>query len=121
MNYEKLLEPYKENGRTAAGQVTWLLKKGLPKESIDQAMIEIYDGLERGQNYSAGHELDRALFDRASELAKASAATSLAQLEIFHQSLRDKWGDDLVKIVEAARGAVKPEGFFTRIKKALRG
>lgn len=121
MNYEKLLEPYKENGRTAEGQVTWLLKKGLSKASIDQAMIEIYDGVERGQKYLTGHELDRALFDRASALAKADVIASLGQLEIFHQSLRDKWGDDLMKIAEAARNAVKPVGFFTRFKRALIG
>ncbi len=99
MDYKKLLEPYSENGRTVEGQVTWLTKKGIAKTYIDQAMIFVYDEVDRGKVYSNGHELDRALYDKAQELMKSDAEVNLKQLELFHDTLRKKWGEDLSKLL----------------------
>ena len=107
MDYEKLLDPYKENDRTVVGQVSWLLKKGIPKATIDQAMLYVYDALDRGEKYASGHELDRALFDKAMELLKADVAVSLKQLQDFHQKMRDEWGADLSKLALAKKTAWK--------------
>ena len=98
MDYEKLLEPYKEGGRTLTGQITWLVKKGIPKAIIDQAMLYVYDELDRGAKFDNGHDLDRALYTKATELMKSEAEDSLKKLQDFHQKLREKWGDDLSKM-----------------------
>jgi hypothetical protein len=103
MDYKKLLEPYAENGRTVEGQVTWLTKKGIAKTYIDQALIFVYDEVERGKVYPSGHDLDRALFTKSQELMKADMEVSLKQLELFHETLRKKWGDDLSKLVASVQ------------------
>jgi len=106
MDYEKLLEPYVENGRTVVGQASWLLKKGIPKATVDQAMLYVYDELDRGKTYATGHELDRALFDKGMELLKEDVVISLKQLQDFHQKMRDKWGEDLSKLIPVKKTAL---------------
>lgn len=65
MDFDKLLEPYKENGRTVSGQIKWLLKNGIPHTSIDYAMSAVYKRIDSGATYENGHELDRELLTTA--------------------------------------------------------
>jgi hypothetical protein len=61
MDFDKLLEPYTENGRTIAAQLKWLTKNGFPQGSIDYAMSAVYKRLESGEKFENGHELDQEL------------------------------------------------------------
>lgn len=70
MDYDKLLEPYYENGRTTEGQVRWLQKKGFPDHIIEEAMSGLYLELDRGKHFVNGHALDRELLAKAEELKK---------------------------------------------------
>jgi predicted alpha/beta-fold hydrolase len=61
MDFNKLLEPYSENGRTLAGQIKWLAKQGFPQASIDYAVSFVYKKLDLGGKFENGHELDQEL------------------------------------------------------------
>lgn len=61
MDFDKLLEPYNENGRTLAGQIKWLTKQGFPQASIDYAISFIYKKLDLGEKFKDGNELDQEL------------------------------------------------------------
>jgi hypothetical protein len=67
MDFDKLLEPYSENGRTIKGQVAWLIKKGIPSHAIDYAMASVYKEIEVGRTFSDGNELDQELLRVARE------------------------------------------------------
>lgn len=114
MDYKKLCEPYSENGRTPEGQRIWLIRKGIPPSIVDQAMILVYDEVERGRTFDNGTHFDHQLLLKAQELVQADATAQLAALEEFHQKIRDKWGEDLTKISAALQNN-KP-GMWQRIK-----
>lgn len=61
MDFDSLLKPYDENGRTIKGQIKWLMKNGLPQTSIDYAMSAVYKRLESGETFPNGHDLDNEL------------------------------------------------------------
>lgn len=61
MDFDKLLEPYQENGRTVKGQIVWLIKNGLPHTSIDYAMSAVYKRIENGETFENGSALDQEL------------------------------------------------------------
>jgi hypothetical protein len=61
MDFDKLLEPYTENGRTIAAQLKWLVRNGFPQSSIDYAISAVYKRLENGETFENGHELDQEL------------------------------------------------------------
>ncbi len=65
IDFEKLLEPYSEGGRTVEAQIKWLSKKGFSGTVIDTAMSEVYLELSRGKKFKNGHELDRYLLKKA--------------------------------------------------------
>jgi hypothetical protein len=67
MDFDKLIEPYSENGRTLGGQINWLLKKGIPQTSIDYAVSSLYKRLDCGEIFKDGHELDTELLNIAKE------------------------------------------------------
>jgi len=112
MDYKELLRPYSENGRTPEGQRLWLNKKGIPPATIEQAMIFVYDEMDRGKKFDNGTELDHYLFAKAQEIMVAEAKIQISALEEFHQTLREKWGDDLQKMASVK---VKP-GLWKRVK-----
>jgi hypothetical protein len=51
MDFDKLLEPYTENGRTIAAQLKWLVRNGFPQSSIDYAISAVYKRLENGETF----------------------------------------------------------------------
>jgi hypothetical protein len=77
MDFDKLLEPYAENGRTVAGQIQWLIKNGIPQNSIDYAIVTIYKTLESGKIFDNGHDLDRELLQVAKEHTSTEAETQM--------------------------------------------
>jgi hypothetical protein len=83
MDMKALLEPYVENGRTLEGQMKWLLSKGIPQNSADQAMLYIYDELDRGKKHENGFELDRALLEKALDLHRNELINNVQKLEDF--------------------------------------
>ena len=103
LNYQVLLKPYSEDGRTPEGQIKWLAKKGIAQNVIDQAMLFVYDELSRGKVYKDGHELDRYLLGVAQSLVSNEIQATRENLERFHETLREAWNADLNKLVELDR------------------
>ncbi len=95
MDFTKLLEPYKEDGRTPQGQIKWLTSKQIPRDKIDQAILVVYDELERGKTFKDGHELDRYLLEVAQGLQKIGLDEEVKRLETFFNTFKDKWQEEL--------------------------
>lgn len=113
MNFETLIEPYKENGRTPQGQIKWLISKGIERDKIDQAMLIVYDEIERGKALQNGHELDRYLLDIAQKLVKEDIDESVKRLETFFNTFKDKWQEELKnqqkpKLLNRIKAVFKP-------------
>jgi hypothetical protein len=68
LNFEALIRPYIENGRSLEGQVRWLRKKGIHPHAVEQAIQEVYTGMQLGKVYQDGNDLDYALLHRGIEL-----------------------------------------------------
>lgn len=96
MDMMQLIEPYSDGGaRTPQGQVKWLQGKGIPQDKIDQAMLHVYDELERGGTFEDGHALDRHLLEVAQGFHKEDLDASVARLESFFNNFKTKWSDEL--------------------------
>jgi len=67
MDFDKLLEPYVENGRTIALQIKWLTRKGIPETAIDYAMTAVYKRIERGETFINGDALDQTILNVAKD------------------------------------------------------
>lgn len=107
MDFDKLLEPYGENGRTLHGQIQWLLKNGIPHASIDYAVLAIYKRLECGEKFNSGHELDRELLAVAQKHYEVDLGEQLKKriAQIAH-SIDSEWNtlSKTQKIWEILRG-----------------
>jgi len=93
MNLTELLAPYSEpqpDGtplRTVEGQVKWLLSKSIPRSHIDQAVLSVYDEIERGKTFASGADLDHYLLEVATHLHKVELTDSVVKLEAFFNQL----------------------------------
>ena len=67
MDFNELIKPYTENGRTVGGQVKWLIKNGLPITSVQFAMSKVYKEVESGLVFPSGHDLDQEILKVARE------------------------------------------------------
>lgn len=67
MNFNTLIIPYNENGRTIGGQIKWLKGKGIPDNIIDHVMTSVYKEVEDGKKFDSGSLLDQYLFKVARE------------------------------------------------------
>ena len=65
MDYNELIKPYSENGRTVAGQIVWLRKQGFTDSEIEHALADTYLEVKNGKTFENGHELDRYLLSVA--------------------------------------------------------
>ena len=95
MDFKTLLEPYAEPDpegrprRTVEAQIKWLNRKGLPRNIIDQAILKVYNELERGMIFNddeestGGHKLDQHLLKTAHELQQAELSKQAKELEVF--------------------------------------
>lgn len=81
LNFEALIRPYMEDGRTIKGQIRWLRKKGITPFVIERAVQDIYVGLQTGVTYPTGHDLDQALLQRAIVLMDEETEIILQRLE----------------------------------------
>lgn len=108
MDFHTLCDPYKENGRTTEGQMKWLLAKNIPKDKVDQAILLVYDELDRGKTFLNGHEFDRYLLDVATNLHQTEMNESVKKLEEFFNTFKDKWREEF-------KNASKPD-VWKRIK-----
>lgn len=86
LDYEALIKPYETNPdsegtRTPGIQRAWLLKKGIPEDVADLAMVEIYTGLATGTTYESGRALDHALLTRAVEIRKEQQDESVSRVQ----------------------------------------
>ena len=81
INFQELIKPYSENGRTVEGQITWLRSKGFSSAVIESALQDIYVGLHQGVTYPDGHELDVALLNHTHELANEESRIIMQRLE----------------------------------------
>jgi hypothetical protein len=124
MELNKLIEPYSENGvRTIEAEIKWLMGKGIPRHHIDQAILTVFDEIERGKEFvadeanSAGHFLDHELLRVAQELHRAELADSVKKLEDFFNSLTARHTE--TTIAEAIAKMNKPLNWLQRFGKWL--
>jgi len=124
MDLAKLIEPYSENGaRTIEAQVKWLLSKNIPRSHIDQAILTVYDEIERGRvfegsaTHSAGHFLDHELLRMAQALHQAELSESVKKLEDFFNSLMQRHRD--AGAAEVIARMQKPLNWLQRFVKRL--
>lgn len=101
MNFDELIQPYSEGDRTVEAQVKWLLSKNIPRNHIDQALLIVYDEIERGKVHENGHALDRYLLDVAQGLHQAELDDSVKKLEGFFNGLVQRHKDIAVEEVIA--------------------
>jgi hypothetical protein len=96
MDFQKLLEPYSEDGlRTTAGQIKWLQSKGVPQEKIDQAILHVYDEMERGRTFETGEALDHYLLQCARDFHRNDYEAHARSLETFFNTFKDQWRQEL--------------------------
>ncbi len=94
MDLGQLIEPYAERddkgnpARTIEAQIKWLLKKGIPRDHIDKAILSVYSEIEKGKTYASGHDLDHALLDAAKGSHHAEISDSVRKLEDFFNGLK---------------------------------
>ncbi|MGO9020473.1 MAG: hypothetical protein ACLQVJ_19210 [Syntrophobacteraceae bacterium] len=124
MDLNKLVEPYSEEGkRTIEAQVKWLLAKNIARHHIDQAILTVYDEMERGKvflasaTHNAGHHLDHELLRVAQELQRAELSDSLSKLEKFHNDLCQRHKD--IGAAEVIARMQKPLNWLQRFGKWL--
>ncbi len=119
MDFNKLFEPYEEGVRTIEAQVKWLLAKNIPRHHVDQAMLTVYDEIEKGkvfegdEKFSAGYYLDRELLRVAQELHTSEVSDSIRKLEDFWNNLAAK------SVAEATAKMNKPLNRLQRFGKWL--
>lgn len=116
-SFSILLEPYAErdqNGnpkRTVEGQIKWLTNRHhLPRDVVDRAILRVYNELESGLTFmdsptegTAGHQLDRYLFESAQEIIKQNVTKQAKELEDFMLKFKQT---AVEKYVAAQRGSV---------------
>jgi uncharacterized membrane-anchored protein YjiN (DUF445 family) len=117
MDFDELIKPYSENDRTVEMQVKWLLSKNIPRSFIDQALLVVYDEIERGKVFENGHELDRYLLQAAQDLYQAEVNDSVQKLQDFHNTLVQRHKDMAVEEVIARMQ--KPLNWLQRFGKWL--
>ncbi len=117
MDFNELIKPYSENDRTVELQVKWLLSKNIPRNFVDQALLVVYDEIERGKVHENGHELDRYLLQVAQDLYQAEVNDSIAKLQDFHNSFVQRHKDMAVQEVIARMQ--KPLNWLQRFGKRL--
>ena len=107
MDFDKLIEPYKENDRTLALQIKWLLKQGIPQSSIDYAISSVYKRLEDGESFADGNALDQELRRVAKDHYGADLETQLKKrIDEIGSNLDSAWNklSKTKKIWEVFRG-----------------
>lgn len=117
MNFEELLQPYSEGDRTVEKQVKWLLAKGIPRHHIDNAVLTVFDEIDRGKTFENGHDLDRYLLDVAQGLYKSELTEHVAKLEGFFNDLTQRHRDEAA--AEVIARMQKPLNWLQRFGKWL--
>lgn len=115
MDFKSVLEPYADcdaDGtprRTTEGQIKWLMRKGLPRAVIDQAILKVYNELQAGRvfkgdvNGTAGYYLDQYLLESAKEIQQAEVEKQARDLEAFLGAFKQTAVEQYIK---AQRGSV---------------
>lgn len=85
MDFETLLKPYSEDGRSVEGQIFWLSRKGLFSDDvINQAILNTYREIqEEGRTFDDGHHLDRYLYEKCWELSRNKMKKRKDDLQII--------------------------------------
>jgi len=115
MDFNELIKPYSEGDRTVEMQVKWLLSKNIPRSFVDQAILVVFDEIERGKVHESGHDLDRYLLQVAQDLYKAEVEDSVKKLQDFHISLVQRHKD--IAIAEVIERYSRPLNWLQRFGK----
>lgn len=81
MDFDKLIEPYTENGRSVKGQILWLQRKGYSPVIIEKVIQSVYSRLAGGETFENGHELDQELKRVADSLQGQEAELLLKNMD----------------------------------------
>lgn len=113
MDFEKLLEPYKENGRTIEKQIQWLTGKLIPRNFIDQAVLRVFGDLENGTTFTDGNALDQFLLKVARDLYTEEVSKQAKELESFMTNFKQDAVKEYVKVQQGSvwkrlKAVVKP-------------
>jgi len=125
MDFKTLLGPYAEPDkdgnptRTVEGQIKWLINRHrLPQDVVDKTILKVYNELESGRVFeadesgSAGHNLDRYLYETAKEMLDQNVTRQAQELEKFMSQFKQ---NAVEEYVAAQRGSV-----WKRVKAVFR-
>ena len=107
MDFDTLIQPYSEDGRTASGQIKWLLKNGYSIVSVDYAMSAVYKRMELGETFLDGDALDQELRRVAKEHHETDLVESMKKrISDVEQNLDTEWSalSKLAKIWQVMTG-----------------
>jgi len=90
MDFVALHLKYKDSDSPSVeGQIRWLQKQGFAQAQVEQAMISVYDEIERGEaTFSNGHELDQYLLKKAKSIRTEELSNQIVRMEEFVDKLK---------------------------------
>jgi uncharacterized protein (DUF2132 family) len=102
MNIKELHERFKDDDSPSVeGQVRWLQKQGFAQHQIEQAMLKVYDEIDRGlvtfEGDRKGFRLDQYLLQTAKQIRTEELSQQIKSIEDFHARLKAQWEEDLRK------------------------
>lgn len=92
MDFNELIKPYSDGGRTVDGQIVWLRKKGLSDTVIEEAVRRVYQEISNGRSFASGHDLDQELKRVGEELRGAEVELLKARIAAKVTEIKPKLG-----------------------------
>lgn len=84
---------------------------------MDQAILSVYDEIERGKSFESGADLDHYLLEVAQHLHKVELTDSVVKLEAFFNQLMKTHRD--VAVAEVVARMRRPLNWFQRFLRWL--
>jgi len=92
MDFKELHAQFKdEHSPSVEGQIRWLQKQGFTQAQIEQAMIDVYSEIERGEvTFNNGFELDQYLLERAKKIRTEELTMQIKRMEEFVSKIKQQ-------------------------------
>ena len=106
IDFERLLDPYREGGRTIGGQIEWLTRKhAMPQHCVDMAMIDVYRS--HLSEVTDGNSLDQLLLKVTQDIYRKELADQmLRRISDLSRKIDGEWANLTMwqKIVAVLKG-----------------
>jgi hypothetical protein len=102
--------------------MTWLAKNGLPQHNIDQALLQVFDAMDRGKmtfvkdvKHSSTWYLWQEVLAAGKALQEAETKLYADHLQSFHTKMRQAWSEDLIALAKTQSWLGKVKTWTKRI------